>query len=233
MCVTCPGVMMFGPLAAATARPATMRSCWLLALPRAIAAIIGGTSVARSALCVTFWGTWAMAVTAGIGAILGHALTTNHQRSSRLSRRPAARQQPVCSVTGSLRGCPRDPGYSANASSEQLVLRSSTAWTALPNAACHRPTCRLRPPLDLTDWDRAPAMVSAARPCSKASFASLRARMSRPLARLDERAASHPVRTGRQPRPLRQALIGADLVVLRDLAPFLGLALDVGLELGR
>lgn len=43
----------------------------LLALLGSIAALVGGTPVARSALRVTFWGTLAMAVTAGIGALFG------------------------------------------------------------------------------------------------------------------------------------------------------------------
>lgn len=46
-------------------------AAFLLALLGAIAALVGGTPVARSALRVTFWGTLAMAVTAGIGALYG------------------------------------------------------------------------------------------------------------------------------------------------------------------
>jgi len=42
-----------------------------LALLGAIAASIGGTPVARSAMRVTVWGTLAMAVTAGVGALFG------------------------------------------------------------------------------------------------------------------------------------------------------------------
>nr|WP_176456541.1 VIT family protein [Bordetella genomosp. 4] len=46
-------------------------SIFFLALLGAIAAAIGGASVVRSALRVAFWGTLAMAVTAGIGALFG------------------------------------------------------------------------------------------------------------------------------------------------------------------
>ena len=46
-------------------------AAFLLALLGAMAAIVGGTSVAKSALRVTFWGTLAMAVTAGVGALFG------------------------------------------------------------------------------------------------------------------------------------------------------------------
>ncbi|MEJ8813222.1 VIT family protein [Variovorax ureilyticus] len=44
-----------------------------LALLGAIAASIGGTPVAKSALRVTLWGTLAMAVTAGVGMLFGGA----------------------------------------------------------------------------------------------------------------------------------------------------------------
>lgn len=43
-----------------------------LALLGAAAAAIGGTSVIRSTLRVAFWGTFAMAVTAGVGALFGN-----------------------------------------------------------------------------------------------------------------------------------------------------------------
>ncbi|WP_431276064.1 VIT1/CCC1 transporter family protein [Variovorax ureilyticus] len=46
-------------------------AAFFLALLGAIAATIGGTPVARSAMRVTFWGTLAMAVTAGVGALFG------------------------------------------------------------------------------------------------------------------------------------------------------------------
>jgi len=46
-------------------------AAFLLALLGAMAAMVGGTPVAKSALRVTFWGTLAMAVTAGVGALFG------------------------------------------------------------------------------------------------------------------------------------------------------------------
>jgi VIT1/CCC1 family predicted Fe2+/Mn2+ transporter len=46
-------------------------AAFLLALLGAMAALVGGTPVAKSALRVTFWGTLAMAVTAGVGALFG------------------------------------------------------------------------------------------------------------------------------------------------------------------
>jgi VIT1/CCC1 family predicted Fe2+/Mn2+ transporter len=46
-------------------------AAFFLALLGAIAASIGGTPVARSAMRVTLWGTLAMAVTAGVGALFG------------------------------------------------------------------------------------------------------------------------------------------------------------------
>jgi VIT1/CCC1 family predicted Fe2+/Mn2+ transporter len=48
-------------------------AAFFLALLGAIAATIGGTPVARSAMRVTLWGTLAMAVTAGVGALFGAA----------------------------------------------------------------------------------------------------------------------------------------------------------------
>jgi len=45
-----------------------------LALLGAAAAAVGGTPLFKSALRVAFWGTFAMAVTAGVGAMFGTAM---------------------------------------------------------------------------------------------------------------------------------------------------------------
>ncbi|MBO9512489.1 MAG: VIT family protein [Variovorax sp.] len=68
------------PLAVVALAPAHSLLAWItvsavlfLALLGAIAATIGGTPVARSALRVAVWGTLAMGVTAGVGALFGAA----------------------------------------------------------------------------------------------------------------------------------------------------------------
>lgn len=49
-------------------------SLLFLALLGALAARVGGAGVMRGAIRVTFWGALAMAVTAGIGALVGALL---------------------------------------------------------------------------------------------------------------------------------------------------------------
>jgi vacuolar iron transporter family protein len=44
-----------------------------LGFPVGLAARAGGAGVAVGAICVTFWGALAMAVTAGVGALFGTA----------------------------------------------------------------------------------------------------------------------------------------------------------------
>ena len=48
-----------------------LASLLLLAITGALAARVGGSSVMRGVLRVTFWGALAMAVTAGVGALFG------------------------------------------------------------------------------------------------------------------------------------------------------------------
>ena len=40
----------------------------------ALGARVGGANIARATIRVTFWGTFAMALTAGIGALVGKAI---------------------------------------------------------------------------------------------------------------------------------------------------------------
>ncbi|MEK1886888.1 MAG: VIT family protein [Phyllobacterium sp.] len=69
------------PLAMVLASPASMlipivsiASLFFLALLGAIGAKAGGADVLKATLRVTFWGAFAMALTAGIGALVGSAL---------------------------------------------------------------------------------------------------------------------------------------------------------------
>ena len=66
------------PLAIAAAAPGTLlvplvagSSLLFLAVLGALAARVGGAPVASGAFRVTFWGAFAMAVTAGVGALFG------------------------------------------------------------------------------------------------------------------------------------------------------------------
>ncbi|MNT88041.1 VIT family protein [compost metagenome] len=52
----------------------SVASLLFLALLGAIGAKAGGANVARATLRVTFWGAFAMALTAGIGAVVGTAV---------------------------------------------------------------------------------------------------------------------------------------------------------------
>jgi VIT1/CCC1 family predicted Fe2+/Mn2+ transporter len=67
------------PLLVAALAPATLdialvfaTSLVFLALLGGMAARVGGASVSIGALRVSFWGALAMAITAGVGALLGH-----------------------------------------------------------------------------------------------------------------------------------------------------------------
>jgi VIT1/CCC1 family predicted Fe2+/Mn2+ transporter len=52
----------------------SLASLVFLALLGVIGARAGGADAWRAAIRVTFWGAFAMAVTAGIGALFGHAV---------------------------------------------------------------------------------------------------------------------------------------------------------------
>lgn len=71
----------FLPLAVVLLAPQKNLLSWViataivfLAMLGAAAAIVGGTPLFKSALRVAFWGTFAMAVTAGVGALFGTAV---------------------------------------------------------------------------------------------------------------------------------------------------------------
>ena len=52
----------------------SLGSLVFLALLGAVGARVGGANVVRATLRVTFWGAFAMALTAGIGALVGKAV---------------------------------------------------------------------------------------------------------------------------------------------------------------
>ena len=69
------------PLAIAYLTPQEHVSLWvsggsllLLAILGAVGAIVGGASVLKPTVRVTFWGAFAMAATAAIGALVGHSV---------------------------------------------------------------------------------------------------------------------------------------------------------------